>query len=237
MLLQLDKNNCIPKGVYEGSVLPMCTSDMEFKITTCNKAFEEFIGFDARELKGRGVVEITDMDYTASSVEYVSQLIKKKSKIVIIPKVYLRKDGSKVSALSAVVGHYDPDEGRYIGSTAVIADLTSDVLQGVDLTFLYERMQGCQENLRSEWAVMMDLIYIIYQRRLAQTLKKRTPELTTHEILQCALATSTHSDAILTNILGTDIESTQASWQIIGEKLGLESTREIMEYLSSIESE
>jgi PAS domain S-box-containing protein len=95
-IVEMHKQNTLLADLLHNSSQPFTIIDPQGKITMCNSAFRNMIGYTEEDFKKvTNINSLTPLEWTESESKFTSQLIKT-GKPVRYEKEYIRKDGSRV---------------------------------------------------------------------------------------------------------------------------------------------
>lgn len=100
----------------------IATSDLNGKITYCNKAFEELTGYSLKELRNLDYLDITPKQWHEFEKKIVDDLIQEKTKSFLYEKEYIRKNGKIIPIRLNTQLLYDENE-KPIGLWASVREI------------------------------------------------------------------------------------------------------------------
>jgi PAS domain S-box-containing protein len=111
------------RAVFEQSPIAMAILDGDLKYTHVNTAWTRTLGYEARELVGKGPAEFTHPDDRAEDVVLVDALVRGEIPVYTRDKRYLRRDGSVVYVQLHAAAVNDASGARYyIGQIQDVTD-------------------------------------------------------------------------------------------------------------------
>lgn len=114
------------KGIFEHAAVGIVLVDLDSRLVEVNPTFCAMLGYEASELTGRTVADISHPDDWADADAERSQLLAGEIDSREVEKRYLHRDGHAVYAHTSVAVVRDPDGApRYL--TAVCRDMSTEV--------------------------------------------------------------------------------------------------------------
>lgn len=138
--------------LFENNHLGLATTDPKFHFVQVNCAFEKMVGYSREELlSGMHLGQLSpDNAAVSESKHLIEKLYSRELESFEVEKVYQRKDGSLIEAITSVTATYLED-GTLAGCTAIVIDITQRRQMERERQALLEQMQAAQEELvRSE---------------------------------------------------------------------------------------
>jgi len=131
------------KRIFDEGPLGMVILNPGHAIVTANKAFCRFLGYDERELAGRGIEEITAKEDLAKSRNASEQLFAGDLPVSRLQKRYVGKDGEMVW-VNLTISPIHGNDGRVLYTLAIIQDLTESRKSADQIHRLhyYDRLTG-----------------------------------------------------------------------------------------------
>jgi PAS domain S-box-containing protein len=111
------------RGIFEGAAMGIGLIDMEGRLLTSNKTFQEMIGYGEDELHGKHVDEFTHEDDLGESREFLQALKSGRLDHYQIEKRYRRKDGQYFWA-RLTVSPVKGTEGQPVYAIGMVEDIT-----------------------------------------------------------------------------------------------------------------
>ncbi|MDT8301350.1 MAG: PAS domain S-box protein [Sedimentisphaerales bacterium] len=141
-------------------------------ITYTNPAYQKILGYTEQELLGKSILDLLEPESKRNELQdYLSEVVKEQPQ----PKTYYQKNRTKDNRIidMAVDWNYKRDnEGRIIGFTSVITDITKRKKADDKLVWLNELMMYIISHARSCIAVHdRDLKYIFVSERYLKEYK------------------------------------------------------------------
>jgi diguanylate cyclase (GGDEF)-like protein/PAS domain S-box-containing protein len=120
----LVRSEYLYRTIFENSLFGIAITGPDFTFTQVNDEFCRILEYDAAELIGiRTIGDITFPDDIPASLAMVQKLMSREIDHYVLEKRYLAKSGRVVEVILFVRGLYESD-GRYLGGTASILDIT-----------------------------------------------------------------------------------------------------------------
>ena len=113
------------KSIFDNALYGIATTiGTDFLFVRVNDAFCRLLGYERDELVGvLSIADITNPDDYPENKHLLSKLINNEIQRFQIEKQYVAKSGRCIDVIVYVQGFYDND-GKYIGSTGSIMDIT-----------------------------------------------------------------------------------------------------------------
>ena len=148
------------KSIFDNALYGIATTiGTDFRFVSVNDAYCKLLEYDREELVGvRSVGDITVPDDFPQNEELLISMVNNEIQRFQIEKQYVTKSGRRVDVRVFVLGFYD-NEGKYIGSTGSVMDITGtkDLLNNLnertkDFQQLAGRLLSVQEEERRRLA-------------------------------------------------------------------------------------
>lgn len=160
-LLQVEmESDAYFKSIFDNALYGIATTiGTDFRFVSVNDAFCRLLEYDRDELVSvRGVDDITLPDDFPQNKQLLTSMINNEIQRFQIEKQYVTKSGRRIDVSVYVLGFYDND-GKYIGSTGSVMDITEtkELLHKLnqrkkDLQQLAGRLLSVQEEERRRLA-------------------------------------------------------------------------------------
>ena len=160
-LLQVEmESDAYFKSIFDNALYGIATTiGTDFRFVSVNDAFCRLLEYDRDELVGvRSVDDITLPDDFPQNKQLLTSMINNEIQRFQIEKQYVTKSGRRIDVSVYVLGFYDND-GKYIGSTGSVMDITEtkELLHKLnnrkkDLQQLAGRLLSVQEEERRRLA-------------------------------------------------------------------------------------
>lgn len=151
---QLQAADARYKLLFERSLSPIAVTDKHFDFKEVNQAFCDMLGYTEAELMALSMPNISVKESGDKSIFLIKKMIDGELDQFVISKKYLHKDGSIVSANTAVRALHDRS-GNYDGSIASIQEITLEQLRNMEAsnqalkTFAYSVAHDLQSPLKN----------------------------------------------------------------------------------------
>jgi len=125
-LLQIEiESKAYFKSIFDNALYGIATTiGTDFRFVSVNDAFCRLLEYERDELVGvRSVADVTHPDNYPRNEHLLTKLINNEIQRFQIEKQYVAKSGRYIDVIVYVLGFYDND-GKYIGSTGSITDIT-----------------------------------------------------------------------------------------------------------------
>ncbi len=122
--VEMEKENYF-KSIFDNALYGIATTiGTDFRFVRVNDAFCRLLEYDKDELVGvRSISDITRPDDYSRNEDLLARLFNNEIQRFQIEKQYVTKSGRCIDVVVYVLGFYDND-GKYIGSTGSIMDIT-----------------------------------------------------------------------------------------------------------------
>jgi PAS domain S-box-containing protein len=128
------------RAIFEAAAMGIILTDMDGRLLSSNKTFQEMLGYKAEELRGKNFIELTHADDAERNLEVFRGLQSRRVDQYQIKKRYYHKDGQTVWA-RVTVSLMKDSQDRPLYAIGMVEDITQVVK-------VEEHLQESEERLR-----------------------------------------------------------------------------------------
>ncbi len=145
------------RSTFEQVAIGIVHADFDGYILRCNARFAAILGYQADELVGRNVQQITAEEDRVASMEVMQRILNGAAVNESLEKRYLRKDGSPTWVRVTISIQRD-GEGRPLNYIAVVEDINARKTAEQRLVAAQEALRASEERYRATFQSSIDAI-------------------------------------------------------------------------------